>query len=52
MKLEELYTQKGELITQIEILQSQLKNVNIEIAKNLNKQDNQKKVIAETKKKE
>ena len=32
IKIEELYEQKGKIITQMEILQNQLKNVNIKIS--------------------
>ena len=38
IKIEELYEQKGKIITQIEILQNQLKNVNIKISELLRKE--------------
>lgn len=38
MTLEELFTRKGELITQIEIAQAKLQSVNQEIVKQVNQQ--------------
>jgi prefoldin subunit 5 len=40
MTLEKLYEQKGKIITQIEILQTQLKNVNMQISEILHKEQN------------
>lgn len=37
MELKELYAKKGELVTQIEVLQLQLQQVNQSLAKELNK---------------